>query len=64
VLAFLRRHPAQTMLGLYNMSRHEQWWPRAVLPLAGEPVDALTGAPPATSADVVRLGPYAALWLV
>ena len=64
VLAFLRRHPAQTLLGLHNVSRHEQWWPRAALPLPGEAIDALTAAPPEGNAEALRLAPYAALWLV
>jgi amylosucrase len=64
VFAIARRHPAQTVVGLFNMTESHQWWPRQAVPLDGDLRDALTGAPPAGDADGLQLAPYEARWLV
>ena len=64
VFAAARRHPAQTLVGLYNLSEHDQWWPRGAVPLEGQLVDALSGEPPRGSPEMLLLTPYQAYWLV
>jgi len=64
VFAIARRHPAQTVIGLFNMTEQHQWWPRSGVPLEGDLRDALTGAPPAGDLNGFQLGPYDACWLV
>ena len=65
VFATARRHPGQTLVGLYNFSEWPQSWPRAAVPVDGDLVDALTDRAPATTSDgALRLEPYQALWLV
>jgi amylosucrase len=64
VFALARRHPAQTLVALNNVSEHEQWWPRSAVPLGGALLDQLTGRPPAGSPDMLMLPAYTAYWLV
>jgi amylosucrase len=64
VLGLLRRHPAQELVVLANVSEHPQVWPRWAVPLAGELHDLLTGRAPEGDGGGLVLGPYAVLWLV
>jgi amylosucrase len=64
IFATVRRHPAQTVVGLFNMTEQHQWWPRWAVPLGGDLTEALTGAPPSGDVNGLRLGPYAAYWLL
>jgi hypothetical protein len=64
VLAFTRRHPAQTLFALHNLSRFDQSWPRHAIPLPDGSIDALTGAPTVAAHTALRLPPYGAAWLV
>jgi amylosucrase len=63
IFGMLRRHPAQTVVGLFNVTEHEQWWPRWAVPLDGDLQDALTGAGTG-DANGLHLGPYDARWLL
>jgi amylosucrase len=63
IFAILRRHPADPIVGLFNVTEHHQWWPRWAVPLDGVLHDALSDAPPAEDVNGLRLGPYDALWL-
>jgi amylosucrase len=64
VLGWVRRSPRQHLVALYNMTEHDQWWPRAAVPLDGPLVDALTGGEPAGHGEALRIEPYGAYWLV
>ena len=63
VLMTRRRHPAQTVVALHNMSEHDQWVPRAAVPVHGPLVDALTGEAVHESDGSVLLSAYRVLWL-
>ncbi|HTY72854.1 MAG TPA: alpha-amylase, partial [Actinomycetes bacterium] len=63
VFAVQRRHPASTLVGLYNVTEHHQWWPRWAVPIEGELHDELRGGPAPGDVNGLRLGPYDALWL-
>ena len=64
VFAFARRHPAQTLVALNNVTEQHQWWPREDVPLGGSLWDALSDEPPSGDDDGLRLAPYEARWLV
>jgi amylosucrase len=64
VFAFARRHPAQTLVALNNVTEQHQWWPRENVPLDGPLRDALSDEPPSEDEDGLRLAPYEARWLV
>ena len=63
VLVFLRRHPNQTVVGVYNVTPDRQSLPRWVVPLGNGAWDALTDEAPLTDADL-RVEPYQARWFV
>ena len=63
VLVVSRRHPAQSLVGVYNITPEPQRLPRWVLPLGNEAFDALTEATPLTDGDLT-LEPYQGRWLV
>ena len=63
VLVFLRRHPNQTVVGVYNVTPDRQSLPRWVVPLGNRAWDALTDEAPLTDADL-RVEPYQARWFV
>ncbi len=62
VVAWVRRHPLQTLIVLSNVTGQQQHWPRSAVPAGGGLVDALSGS--RHDGDVVTLDPYVALWLV
>ncbi len=64
VFAFARRHPAQTLVALNNVTEQHQWWPREDVPLGGSLWDALSDEPPSGDEDGLRLAPYEARWLI
>ena len=64
VFAFARRHPAQTLVALNNVTEQHQWWPREDVPLGGTLWDALSDEPPSGDEDGLRLAPYEARWLI
>ena len=61
VLVLLRRHPTETLAGVYNVTPSLQTLPRWVLPVGNWAVDALTGTHPLTD-DALVLEPYQARW--
>jgi amylosucrase len=63
VLVTRRRHQAQALVCLYNLTEHDHWVPRDAVPLEGGLVDELAGAPVAAADGTVLLTPYRALWL-
>ena len=67
VLPVLRRSPLGPLLALFNVTEHARTWPAARVADTGlgDPVDALTGAPPPRDgAGDLLLPPYVAVWLV
>ncbi len=67
VLLVARRHALGTMLGTYNVTDTPGQVPHDVLRAEGldpaQVVDAITGAPPDSVRDVLRLPAYGVLWL-
>jgi amylosucrase len=64
VFGFLRRASGQTLVALHNMTDTVREWPHSAVPLDGALLDVLAGAPPEALGGLLRLEPYAALWLV
>ena len=63
VLVLLRRHPTQTMVGVYNFTGVAQILPRWVIPLGNWAWDALTEETPLTDGSL-KLTPYEVRWFV
>jgi amylosucrase len=63
VLVLLRRFPAQTMVGVYNMTTESQKLPRWVIPLGNWAWDALTDETPLTDGPLTLDG-YQVRWFV
>ncbi|RJK95493.1 alpha-amylase [Vallicoccus soli] len=63
VLMTRRRHPEQTLVCLYNLTEHDQWVPRGLVPLGGALRDELAGQPAGEADGTLLLTPYRALWL-
>jgi amylosucrase len=63
VLVFLRRHPVQTMVGIYNVTNDRQVLPRWVIPVGNWAWDALTEQTPLTDGSLTLEG-YQARWFV
>ncbi len=63
VLVVVRRHPVQTLVGVYNVSPEQQALPRWVVPVGNWATDALTGEQPMDD-DALSLEPYEVRWFV
>jgi amylosucrase len=63
VLVFIRRHPVQTMVGVYNVTPDRQELARWVLPVGNWAWDALTEETPLTDGPL-WLEPYQTRWFV
>ena len=63
VLVFIRRHPVQTMVGVYNMTPDRQELARWVVPVGNWAWDALTDETPLTDGPL-WLDPYQTRWFV
>jgi amylosucrase len=63
VLVFIRRHPVQTMVGIYNVTADRQELARWVLPVGNWAWDALTEDTPLTDGPLWLEG-YQTRWLV
>jgi amylosucrase len=63
VLVFIRRHPVQTMVGVYNVTGEGQELPRWVLPVGNWAWDALTEDTPLTDGPLWLEG-YQTRWFV
>ena len=63
VLVFIRRHPVQTMVGVYNVTADRQELPRWVIPVGNWAWDALTEDTPLTDGPL-SLDGYQTRWFV
>ncbi len=63
VLVLIRRHPSQTLVGVYNVSPKEQLLPRWVVPIGNWASDALTGEQPMDDGPLTLAG-YQVRWFV
>ncbi len=63
VLVFIRRHPVQTMVGVYNVTADPQELPRWVIPVGNWAWDALTEDTPLTDGPL-SLDGYQTRWFV
>ncbi|MCL6569117.1 MAG: alpha-amylase, partial [Meiothermus silvanus] len=65
VFAYVRRHPLGNLVALYNFSEEPQYYPLGQLAERGltQPFDRISAKSIAVSGGLVRLEPFARLWL-